>query len=90
MAGDLDGSSASGSAGDPDGSSGSGAAGDRIGLCADCRFAVRQGTRRGAIFFRCARAERDAAFARYPPLPVRRCPGYDAAPRGLDDAPGSE
>jgi len=36
-------------------------------------------TRRGSTFFRCTRAEVDARFVRYPPLPVRRCPGYETA-----------
>jgi len=35
--------------------------------------------RRGSTFFRCTRAEVDARFVRYPPLPVRRCPGYETA-----------
>ena len=56
----------------------------RIGLCADCRFLVRQGTRRGAVFFHCARAEEDEAYPRYPPLPVVRCPGYSPDPRRRD------
>lgn len=33
--------------------------------------------RRGSVFFRCARAEDDARYVRYPPLPVRSCPGYE-------------
>lgn len=36
-------------------------------------------TRRGSVFFRCARAEDDARFVRYPPLPVQSCPGYEEA-----------
>jgi uncharacterized protein YciI len=35
--------------------------------------------RRGSTFFRCARAETDPRFVRYPPLPVRGCPGYEDA-----------
>ena len=34
---------------------------------------------RGSIFFRCARADTDSRFVRYPPLPVRTCPGYEEA-----------
>jgi uncharacterized protein YciI len=36
-------------------------------------------TRRESTFFRCARAESDARFVKYPPLPVRACPGYEDA-----------
>ena len=37
------------------------------------------GNARGSVFFRCARAESDARFVRYPPLPVLACPGYEDA-----------
>jgi hypothetical protein len=33
--------------------------------------------RRGSTFYRCARAETDARFARYPALPVVTCIGYE-------------
>jgi hypothetical protein len=36
--------------------------------------------RRGSTFYRCLRADTDPRFTRYPPLPVRACPGYEAAP----------
>ena len=36
-------------------------------------------TRRDSTFFRCLLAESDARFTRYPPLPVRACPGYEVA-----------
>jgi hypothetical protein len=48
-----------------------------VGLCAACRFGHPQPTARGAVFWRCRRAERDARFRRYPPLPVRECAGFD-------------
>lgn len=35
------------------------------------------GNRRGSLFFRCALAERDPRFARYPQLPVHACLGYE-------------
>lgn len=38
---------------------------------------LEQTTRRGAIFLRCARADEDQSFLRYPPLPVLRCPGHE-------------
>jgi len=52
-----------------------------VGLCARCRHARVQTTARGSAFWRCLRAETDARFVRYPPLPVRDCPGYEAGPR---------
>ncbi|MFK7896898.1 MAG: hypothetical protein AB8G23_13730 [Myxococcota bacterium] len=47
-----------------------------IGLCADCQFRREQRSQRGSIFYRCARADGDDAFSRYPPLPVLRCRGF--------------
>ncbi len=46
------------------------------GLCATCRFAAVKDTRRGTTYLRCTRAEWDDRLVRYPPLPVRACPGY--------------
>lgn len=60
----------------------------RVGLCAACRFARAQPNARGSVFWRCGRAESDPRFLRYPPLPVRECPGFEAGPAG-DDAPGA-
>jgi len=54
-----------------------------LGLCGSCRFRIEQGSRRGSVFHRCARADSDPTFARYPALPVLRCRGY--AP--LEDEP---
>ena len=56
---------------------------EEVGLCADCRWARPQRSRRGSTFWRCLRAETDARFDRYPRLPVRECPGYERelAPR---------
>ena len=51
-----------------------------IGLCETCRFVKTQGTKRGAIFYRCGRADEDDRFMRYPPLPVSACPGFEAEP----------
>jgi hypothetical protein len=51
-----------------------------VGLCARCRHARTQTTKRGSTFWRCLRAETDARFVRYPPLPVRVCAGYEATP----------
>jgi hypothetical protein len=53
-----------------------------VGLCARCRHAHRQSTRRGSTFWRCQRAETDARFTRYPRLPVRVCPGFEERTNG--------
>ena len=50
-----------------------------VGLCLMCRWKRAVTNRRGSVFFRCARAETDARFVRYPPLPVLACPGYEEA-----------
>jgi len=46
------------------------------GLCGSCRHARLNQTRRGPVYLRCQLASVDEAFARYPRLPVLRCPGY--------------
>jgi hypothetical protein len=48
-----------------------------VGLCSICRWARVQKTARGSRFWRCARAETDAHFLRYPRLPVVRCAGHE-------------
>jgi hypothetical protein len=50
------------------------------GLCAECRHARRIRSGRGATFLLCGRAAHDQRFARYPPLPVLRCPGHEPNP----------
>lgn len=50
-----------------------------VGLCLMCRWKRAVVNRRGSVFFRCARADSDASFVRYPPLPVLTCPGYEEA-----------
>lgn len=52
---------------------------DDVGLCAECRWMRTVATRRGSTFYRCLRADTDPRFTRYPPLPVRACPGYEPA-----------
>ncbi len=47
------------------------------GLCGDCRHHRITGNRRGSRFYLCERSQEDARFARYPPLPVLDCPGYE-------------
>jgi hypothetical protein len=46
------------------------------GLCGACRFGCPIVNDRGSRFLRCAMADQDPAFPRYPPLPVFACRGY--------------
>jgi ADP-ribose pyrophosphatase len=52
-----------------------------VGLCWDCRWARRVTSGRGSIFFLCRRAEVDARYPKYPPLPRWRCAGYEPEAR---------
>ena len=52
---------------------------ERAGLCASCRYLQVLRSKR-STFVRCGLADRDPNFARYPPLPVRLCPGYESTP----------
>jgi hypothetical protein len=51
---------------------------EQAGLCASCAHARVQPNARGSRFWRCARADADPRFRRYPPLPVLRCEGHEA------------
>jgi len=59
----------------------------RVGLCAECAHArVQQSAKRSAsAFYRCARADVDARFLRYPPLPVHACSGHEPKPRSDEE-----
>ena len=61
-----------------------------VGLCAECKHARVQRNARGSEFWRCARAETDAGFERYPRLPVSQCAGHERAafPSRPGDASG--
>jgi len=61
---------------------------ERVGLCADCRHARRVESARGSVFTRCALAERDPRFPKYPRLPVLRCGGYEPDVALPDRPPG--
>ena len=50
------------------------------GLCQTCRHA-RDVAGRHSTFVLCTRALVDAAYVKYPVLPVRGCPGYEPAGR---------
>ena len=47
------------------------------GLCDDCRWQRVVGNTRGSRFSMCERSKVDERFAKYPRLPVERCPGYE-------------
>ena len=48
----------------------------RAGLCASCTHLQVLRSKR-STFVRCGLADRDAGFARYPPLPVSWCRGHE-------------
>jgi hypothetical protein len=54
--------------------------GPAVGLCASCLHASEVASARGSVFWLCRLAAADPAFARYPRLPVLRCPGYRSSP----------
>ena len=47
------------------------------GLCDDCRHQRLVRNTRGSEFSMCERAHTDPRYAKYPPLPVLRCPGHE-------------
>lgn len=56
---------------------------------------LEQGTKRGAVFFRCARADQDETFNRYPAIPVLQGHGFESrdflgSGHARGDAPGME
>ena len=56
------------------------------GLCASCRHAEILRSKRSA-FLRCARADLDPRFLRYPSLPVLSCMGFEARAAGATEIP---
>jgi hypothetical protein len=65
-------------AGDADAKGTWGLLGAEPGLCAQCRHAKLNETRRGTAYLRCTRAEWDDRLPRYPRLPVAGCAGFEA------------
>jgi len=61
------------------------AAKSAAGLCGTCAHATHQASARGGSFWRCRRADSDPAYPRYPPLPVRSCPGHRPAGRACEE-----
>lgn len=55
------------------------------GLCGHCRHARTVRSDRGSVFILCGRSRSDPRYARYPRLPVSRCPGYEPRGTGRDD-----
>lgn len=49
---------------------------ERVGLCMACLHVRTVRTDRGSVFYQCQLAVTDPRYAKYPRLPVLRCPGY--------------
>lgn len=60
------------------------------GLCAECRWSRRVRNARGSVFLRCARAEQDATFVKYPRLPRNECRGFEPGRAPVVDRPAGE
>lgn len=52
------------------------------GLCGRCRHGQAIESRRGSVFWRCRIHDDEPRWPKYPPLPVLRCPRYDAVADG--------
>jgi hypothetical protein len=48
----------------------------KIGLCASCEHMRQVESDRGSMLSRCALADSDPRFPKYPRLPVLQCVGY--------------
>jgi hypothetical protein len=59
----------------------------RAGLCDTCAHQQVVRTTRGSVFSLCRRSRTDPAYPKYPPLPVRACPGHEP---GGDQPPGPD
>jgi hypothetical protein len=49
-----------------------------VGLCDTCVHQQLVRNTKGSTFSLCERSREDAAYARYPRLPVLSCPGHEA------------
>ncbi len=56
------------------------------GLCGTCQFGRAIVSGKGSRFVLCERSRTDAAFPRYPRLPVTACTGYEPV-AGPDERP---
>ena len=50
---------------------------DAAGLCATCLHLQVVNSARGSTFYLCRRSLTDPRFARYPPIPVIACAGFE-------------
>ena len=57
------------------------------GLCATCQHMKCTVTKRGSSFYLCLRSQTDAAFRKYPALPVVQCRGYELLESDLPASP---
>ena len=48
-----------------------------VGLCSICDHALRRVSAKGGTYWCCDRASSEAAFRRYPALPVEKCAGFE-------------
>ncbi len=46
------------------------------GLCAACAHQQLVPNTRGSVFSLCGRSRTDPSYPKYPPIPVRTCPGF--------------
>jgi hypothetical protein len=59
----------------------------RFGLCGNCAHAQTLDSKTGSRFLFCLRARQDPRYAKYPPVPVFACAGFE--PRaGREDGAG--
>jgi hypothetical protein len=58
----------------------------KAGLCDSCRHQKLVRTTRGGVFSLCERSKSDPRYAKYPRLPVERCPGWERR-SGSDPGP---
>jgi hypothetical protein len=56
------------------------------GLCDSCLHQQLVPNTRGSVFSLCLRSREDPSYRRYPPLPVRTCPGHESRDRGGAEA----
>ena len=59
-----------------------------VSLCQTCGQMREVISGRGSRFFLCRLAQTDRRYPKYPPQPVVRCAGYQAAPPERSDASG--
>jgi hypothetical protein len=48
-------------------------------LCQSCQWMRLIVSSRGSQFLLCQKSQTDVHFAKYPPQPIARCPGYEPA-----------